>query len=382
MTKRLFDTDSYLLEFEACVLCCNACETGYEILLDATAFCPEGGGQPSDIGSLEGTVVLDVRERKGEIWHLTKQPLPIDQRVRGTVDAARRLRHMQNHTGEHIVTGIFHNNYHLNNIGFHLGHEDVTLDLDGDVDTATLRLVEWLANNIVAENRSVLAYYPSPEALSALPYRAKGEIEGAVRIVEIEGHDRCACCVPHVKQTGEVGGIRLLSAMRYKGGTRIHMKCGLDAIADANTDADRIAALSHLLSLPGERLFDGVKKLNDDLAAARFELTALRRAIADEHADAIEISEKWICLFEHSLTLPELRRMAERLLARGAIRLMLCTPNQQEGYDFVFADTSESFDENAKALRAALPIRGGGKPPFLQGSLVAEKEYILSHFNT
>ncbi len=377
MTKRLFDSDSHLLDFRAVVLSCEKTEEGYAIILDETAFCPEGGGQPSDIGTLDGIAVIDVRERGKTIAHITAQAIPMGRSVQGKVGAMRRLRHMQNHTGEHIVTGIFYNSYGFHNVGFHLGHEDVTLDLDGEVDNATLRLVEWQANLIVAENRAVTAYYPSPDLLSSLPYRSKGEIEGNVRIVEIEGHDRCACCVPHVKFTGEVGGIRLLSSMRYKGGTRIHMKCGLDAIADANVDADRMAALSRLLSLPNERILEGVKKLSDDLASVRYELTALRREIAMTHAEEADVRGT-VCLFEKGADLPSLRRMADRLVERGAIRVMLCSESG-DGYYFVYTD-SEDFSSSSAALRAALDLRGGGKPPFMQGTIKATREDIAAYF--
>ena len=243
MTNRLFDFDGYCLSFTAKVLECEAQEDGFAVVLDATAFAPEGGGQRSDIGFLDGAEVVDAWMRDGVIYHRTKTPLAVGKIVLGQVDRARRIRHIQNHTGEHIVSGIlhekygydnvgFHNHYGFNNVGFHLGSEDVTLDLDGTVDESMLRAIEREANEIVVSNVVVQVAYPDAETLASLSYRAKLDLTEDVRIVTIEGVDACACCAPHVNRTGEIGMIKLISAMRYKGGTRIHMKCGFDALGE------------------------------------------------------------------------------------------------------------------------------------------------------
>lgn len=381
MTERLFDIDSHLLEFEARVLSCE-CEKGeFLALVDSTAFAPEGGGQPSDIGTLGEANVLDVREREGELYHVLDRALPVGACVCGKVDRARRLRHLQNHTGEHIVTGLFYREYGMNNVGFHLGHEDVTLDLDGSVDLPTMRRIEYLANLAVAENLEVRILYPSDEELKTLFYRSKGEVEGRVRLVEIVGLDRCACCVPHVKRTGEVGGIRLLSCIRYKGGTRIHMKCGLDAIAHSNAEHDRENALSQLLSLPSERIFEGVKKLSDDLAAAKYRLVQIKRERISEYLESLDASEKRLCLFYKDFDVSELR-----LLVSGAIRKTggLCAAfsgDDENGYLFVLADLSGGFAETAARFREALSAKCGGKPPFLQGTLTAREREIRDFIN-
>lgn len=380
MTERLFDTDSHLLEFEARVLSCEQSGEGFLVLLDATAFAPESGGQPSDIGTLGGASVLDVKEREGELWHLTDRALPVGERVRGEVDRMRRLRHLQNHTGEHIVTGLFYREYGMNNIGFHLGHEDVTLDLDGSVDLPMMRRIEQLANLAVAENRAVHILYPSEAALETLFYRSKGEIEGRVRIVEIEGLDRCACCVPHVKRTGEVGGIRLLSCMRYKGGTRIHMKCGLDAMAHSNVQQDRESALSQLLSLPPERIFDGVKKLMEDLGAAKYKLVEMKRGKIKEYLDALDGCEKRLCLFEKDFDVNELRMLVSGAVEKTGGLCAAFSGDDEGGYRFVLADMSGGFEETATRLRTALSAKGGGKPPFLQGTLTASESEIRAFF--
>lgn len=380
MTEKLFDIDSHLLAFDARVLACDRCENGFWVLLDATAFAPEGGGQPSDLGTLGGAEVLDVREREGEIWHLTRDELAIGAAVHGEVDAARRLRHLQNHTGEHIVTGLFYREYGMNNVGFHLGHEDVTLDLDGSVDLAMLRRIEQMANLAVAENRRVNILYPDDETLKTMFYRSKKEVEGKVRIVEIEGLDRCACCVPHVKFTGEVGGIRLLSAMRYKGGTRIHMKCGMDAIAHSDVQQDREDALCMLLSLPSDRVLDGVKKLMEDLSAAKYKLVGIRREQAEAHIRGADPNEKCVCLFVTDFEVNELRALALGVAQKSGGVCGAFSAMGEQGYRFALADVSGGFEATASRFRTDLSAKGGGKAPVLQGTLEADESGIRTFF--
>lgn len=378
MTERLFDRDSHLLAFEARVLSCEACDGGFFVLLDATAFAPEAGGQPSDVGLLGGVRVLDVRERGDALWHLTDGALPVGETVRGEIDRARRMRHLQSHTGEHIVTGLFFREYGFHNVGFHLGHEDVTLDLDGAVDLPTLRRIERLANLAVAENRRVNILYPTDEELTTLSYRAKGEIEGRVRLVEIEGLDLCACCVPHVKYTGEVGGIRLLSAVRYKGGTRIHMKCGQDAVDHANAQTDRESELSQLLSLPPERLVEGVKKLLDDLGAAKYALVQMKRERIAALVEAVDPADKKLCFFETNFDVNELRALAVGAVEKTDGRCAAFS-GDENGYRFVLVDKTD-FDATASAFRTTFSPKGGGKPPVLQGTLEASEAEIRRFF--
>lgn len=379
MTERLFDTDSHLLEFEAIVLSSERVKDGFLVRLDATAFAPEGGGQPSDIGCLDEAAVLDVKEDGEEIFHLVDKPFSVGDRVYGRVNRERRLRHLQNHTGEHIVTGLFFREYGMNNIGFHLGHEDVTLDLDGSVDLLMLRRIERLANLAVAENRAVRVLYPSKEELASLFYRSKGEIEGQVRLVEIEGLDRCACCVPHVKATGEVGGIKLLSVMRYKGGSRIHMKCGMDAIAHACLQGDRESALSQLLSLPPERLFEGVKKLTEDLATAKYRLIQMKRERIRNLVDGLDGSEGRLCVFETDFDVNELRMLACGVVEKTGGLCAAFSGDDEGGYGFVIADPI-SFEETAASFRASFSAKGGGKPPILQGTVGATESELRAFF--
>lgn len=374
MTKRLFDIDSHLLAFSARVSSCEARGEGFAVVLDETAFAPEGGGQPSDLGSIGGVAVANVIEENGEILHLLPVALPVGETVACELDFDRRLRHLQNHTAEHIVSGLFYREYGMNNVGFHLGHEDVTLDLDGTVDAEMLRRIELLANRVVAENRVVRAYYPEKEELATLFYRSKGAIDGAVRVVEIDGVDACACCVPHVKRTGEIGGIRLVSFMRYKGGTRIHMVAGLDALRVSVSDRDILNEIGNLLSLSTERIAEGVKKLHEDLGALKYALEEQKRARVRT------LLEKEQGLFiEKGLEVSHLRTLAVGVSEKTGKTVCAFGGDDESGYAFVLV-APDDFEEKASALRLALHAKGGGKAPVLQGTVRATEAEIRTFF--
>lgn len=375
MTKRLFDTDSHLLAFSARVLSCEARGEEYGVILDETAFAPEGGGQPSDLGFIGGKGVVGVIEENGEIVHLLPTALPVGEAVECEVDRDRRLRHLQNHTAEHIVSGLFYREYGMNNVGFHLGHEDVTLDLDGTVDTEMIRRIEWLANVVVAENRAVRAYYPEKDELATLFYRSKGEIDGAVRVVEIEGVDSCACCVPHVKRTGEIGGIRLVSFMRYKGGTRIHMVAGLDALRVSVSDRDILNDIGNLLSLPTERIFEGVKKLHEDLGTLKYALEEQKR----ERVRTLLEKEQSLFI-EKGLEVSHLRTLALGVFEKTGKAVAAFGGEDEKGYAFVLI-APDDFDKTASSLCEALHAKGGGKAPVLQGTAACTEAEIRAFFH-
>ena len=374
MTKRLFDIDSHLLVFSARVLSCEVRGEGFAVVLDETAFAPEGGGQPSDLGFVGGVAVTNVIEENGELLHLVSAALPVGETVKCEIDWDRRLRHLQNHTAEHIVSGLFYREYGMNNVGFHLGHEDVTLDLDGTVDAQMLRRIELLANRVVAENRVVRAYYPAKEELVHLFYRSKGEIDGAVRVVEIEGIDACACCVPHVKRTGEIGGIRLLGAMRYKGGTRIHMVAGLDALRVSVSDRDTLNEIGNLLSLPTERIFEGVKKLHEDFGALKYALEEQKR----ERVRAL-LEKKQDLYIEKGLEVSHLRTLALGVSEKTGGRVASFSGDDEKGYAFVMVAPAD-FEEKASSLRESLHAKGGGKAPILQGTAACTEAEIRAFF--
>ena len=227
-TRRLYDDDAYLNRFTASVLACTPAKKQgqFEVVLDQTAFFPEGGGQPADRGTLDGANVLDVQTKQGVITHLTDAPLEAGSAVEGVLDMDHRLDSMQQHSGEHILSGILHRMFGCENVGFHIGQEETTLDTSLPIPPEGLAAAEAEANRIVWADLPVQAEYPAPEVLATLTYRSKKAIDGAVRIVTIPGADCCACCGTHVERTGQIGQIKVMGAMNYKGGTRITLACG------------------------------------------------------------------------------------------------------------------------------------------------------------
>ena len=255
MTEKLFYRDSMIKNFQAEVLSCiplseeNDINTGinYEVVLDRTAFFPEGGGQYADTGVLRlpdtEIRVLDVRERQGVVFHCTDRPAQPKTAVTGVLDFEERFSKMQQHTGEHIVSGIVNRHFGYRNVGFHLGNEAVTMDYDGPLSKEKLRMIEREANQAVAEDIPIEVLYPTQTELDTITYRSKIEIEGQVRIVRIPGYDTCACCAPNVRTTGAIGIIKLTGAIHYKGGMRVNMLCGFRALKDYNRKEESVAAI-------------------------------------------------------------------------------------------------------------------------------------------
>lgn len=367
MTEKLFDIDGCLMEFDAKVLSCEATDGGFAVLLDKTAFAPEGGGQRSDVGTLGEAAVTDVRVMGDEILHIVDRALTVGDTVHGLLDRDRRVRHIQNHTGEHIVSGLFYTLYGYTNIGFHLGSEDVTMDLDGEVSEEMLRRVEREANRVVFEDHPVTVTYPDADTLAGLSYRAKLDLSENVRIVTIGDVDACACCAPHVARTGQIGMIKLLYAIRYKGGTRIHMKCGFDALDEFNAEFSRATAISNRISLPRERIAEGVEKLWADLSDANYKLVGLRRDLIACRADAAVATDGNLLFVEKDMDTNELRLLVTLSMDKAGGACAAFSEEQEGVYRFVAAYRGNTFEEWRDHLLTAIHGHGGGKAPFIQG---------------
>ena len=283
MTEKLYDLDSYVRAFRATVLACEPDDSGrFRVLLDRTAFFPEGGGQAPDRGTLENARVTDVQITGGDIWHTTDKPLPVGAGVDGALDFDTRFRRMQNHSGEHIVSGLVHTLYGFDNVGFHLGSEDVTMDYSGLLDREQLLRVEYLANEAVAKNVPITVRYPSDDELAALDYRSKKELEGAVRIVTVEGYDVCACCAPHVRHTGEIGLLKVLALQNYKGGVRITIACGGRGFSCLSEHSAALTAMAREFSTSAEEIPGQVKKLREELSETKRRLSETAEMLLEE----------------------------------------------------------------------------------------------------
>ena len=379
MTEKLYYLDSHLFEFEATVLAAREEKRGWEIVLDRTAFFPEGGGQPADTGMIGPARVLDVHEREGEIRHLCDREL-----APGTyacaVDREKRLRRMQNHSGEHVFSGLTHQKYGAENVGFHMAADCMTIDFDKELSFEQLSEIEYEANLAVRANIPVRTFYPSPEELKVLEYRSKKELAGAVRIVEIAGIDRCACCAPHVRATGEIGAIKLLTAERHRGGVRLSLICGMDALDDYRRKQDSAAAISALLSAKRDEIAPAVERLLESEAKLKERASILGMRCAALRAEAIAPTEGNICLFDEGLSEAAARELVNRLTEKTGGVAALFLADGAGAWRYIIGSRRVDLRSAAKAINAGVSGRGGGRPEMIQGSAAASEQEIASFF--
>ena len=379
MTEKLYYLDSHLFEFEARVLAAREEKRGWEIVLDRTAFFPEGGGQPADTGTIGRARVLDVHEREGEIRHLCDREL-----ASGTyacaVDREKRLRRMQNHSGEHIFSGLTHQKFGAENVGFHMAADCMTIDFDKELSFEQLSEIEYEANLAVRANIPVRTFYPSPEELKVLEYRSKKELAGAVRIVEIAGIDRCACCAPHVRATGEIGAIKLLTAERHRGGVRLSLICGMDALDDYRRKQDSAAAISALLSAKRDEIAPAVERLLESEAKLKERASILGMRCAAMRAEAIAPTEGNICIFDEGLSEAAARELVNRLTEKTGGVAALFLADGAGAWRYIIGSRRVDLRSAAKAINAGVSGRGGGRPEMIQGSAAASEQEIASFF--
>ena len=384
MTIKLYDQDSHLAAFTAALLSCAPAQDGrYHILLDQTAFFPEGGGQPADTGTLtagETAVhVLDVQETPEGILHLTDGPLP-EGPVRGAIDWDKRFGRMQCHSGEHIVSGLAHSKFGCTNVGFHMGEDEVILDFDKELTAGQIQELEDEANKIIWTNRPVTAEYPDPAVLKDLEYRSKLDLTENVRIVTIEGVDVCACCAPHVNLTGEIGLVKLTAFMRHRGGVRIWMVAGKQALTDYQAKHESVAAISAALSVKQPQVAQGVERLKQVLADTEFALTGAKRALAAEKIKALPQTDGNLCLFEEGLDANTLRSLVNAGMEKCGGICAAFTGSDESGYRFVMGSRTVDLRAESKTICGALGGKGGGQPSMIQGSVPAKRAEIEAYF--
>ncbi len=385
MTTKLYDLDSHLRVFSARVLSCRpAGEDRWQILLDQTAFFPEGGGQPADQGTLTAgdaaVHVLDAQETAGGILHLTDGPLEENAEAEGRLDWPLRFGRMQCHSGEHVISGLAHSRFGCTNVGFHMGENEVILDFDRELTPAQLKELENEANRIIWENRPITAEYPDPAVLKDLDYRSKLELTENVRIVTIRDCDVCACCAPHVSYTGEIGRVKLTSFMRHRGGVRIWMAAGKMALTDYQTKQENVAAISAALSVKQHETAAGVERMKRELAEAGLALKDAKRALAAEKIRALPETPGNLCLFEDGLDIPTLRTLVNAGMEKCGGICAAFTGSDGEGYRYVMGSKTVDLRAESKPIHAALGGKGGGQPSMIQGSIPAGRARIEAYF--
>lgn len=380
MTIKLYDQDSHLSVFSAEVLACTPAGEGkWQILLNQTAFFPEGGGQLPDEGTLNTANVLDVQETPEGILHTTDAPLEVGATVTGTLNWPLRFSRMQCHSGEHIISGLAHNLYGCTNVGFHMGESEIILDFDKELTADQLRTLEEQANRVIWDNRPITAEYPAPEIVAAMDYRSKLELTENIRIVTIPDCDVCACCAPHVNFTGEIGMVKLLSSMRHRGGIRIWMAAGELALRDYQTKQENVAAISAALSVKQENAAEGVARLQKELEALNLALKEARGALVMEKAKTLPETEGNLVLFEDELDSQSMRTLVNTGMERcGGICAVFV--GQEGKYRHVMGSKTIDLRAKSKEIHQALGGKGGGQPTMIQGSVTAARSEIEAYF--
>lgn len=378
-TKKLYYVNSHLSQFSGRVLCCQPCDRGFQVILDQTAFYPEGGGQAADTGTLGAVRVLDVRERDGDIVHLCDGPLSERETVEGVIDFSLRFDRMQQHSGEHIVSGLINRRWGFHNTGFHMGTESTTIDFDGVIPAEALPELERLANEAVWQDLEVRCSVPAPEVLPTIPYRSKRALPWPVRIVEIPGYDICACCGTHVARTGEIGIIKLLSVIPFRGGVRMEMACGNRALDILNRAYDQNRQVSQAFSAQWQETGEAARKMNDLLSQYKFRITALERQIfaatAAGYAGAGDVVH-----FEDGLDNVAVRELADAIAQVCGGTAAVFSGSDDAGYAFCLVSRREDLRQLGKDLTRSLNGRGGGKPDCQQGRLQSPREAIAAFF--
>ena len=376
MTRKLFYEDSHMITFSATVQACEKVGDYYEAVLDRTAFFPEGGGQEADTGVIDGVNVLDAQERDGLIYHKIEKPLEVGKTVEGQIDWDKRFSNMQQHSGEHIVSGIVHATYGYDNVGFHMGKDAITIDFNGPLTKEQLKDIEIKANEAVVADLDVQVQYPTREELANIKYRSKIEIEGQVRLVTIPGHDACACCAPHVKKTGEIGSIKFVGLQNYKGGVRVSMLCGFRALEDYEAKSERMKELSVLLSAPEHEIIHEVERLREEISAYKYEIAKLQEKLLVSRANEIAEGQELVLLFESELAGNGPRELVNLLVARQTKVAAVFVGNDADGYRYVIGGKEVDVRPIATELNQTCAGRGGGKPEMVQGSVMATEAKI------
>lgn len=380
LTEKLYDNDAYLKEFEATVISCTPFEQGYKVILDKTAFFPEEGGQYSDRGFLDTSTVFDVQIEGESIVHYCSDCL--SGNVIGKIDFDRRFRNMQNHTGEHIISGLVHTLFAGENVGFHLGEDEVTCDYDIELSAQQIEEIELEANKAIYKNLSVSAYYPTKKQLREITYRCKKEIDNDIRIVTIDDIDCCACCAPHVKTTGEVGIIKIISSMRLRGGIRLFISCGLDAFLDYSLKHNQIKSISSLLAVKPHQCAEGVEKIKDSQKEAVREINFLKGKINEIKIEQIEKTDNNLLIFTDKTDNDTLRNIVNKAKVKAGNICAGFAGNDTDGYSYIIYSDTEDLTLRAKEINNALCGRGGGKNPMIQGSVKAGEKEIKNHFSS
>lgn len=375
--RKLYYEDSSIQSFHATVTACRQAEAGYEVELSATAFYPEGGGQACDLGNLDGIPVLDVQERAQTVVHLCQAPLEVGKTVQGQIDWQRRLDLMQQHTGEHIVSGIVHRLFGYQNVGFHVGADVMEVDFDGPIPAEALQEIVRLANEAVWQDLPVKCWVPSPEELPSVTYRTKRALPWPVRIVQVGDVDSCACCGVHTKTTGQVGLISIFSCVKFHQGVRLEMACGRRALDMLHRVYEQNRQVSQAFSARILETGQAARQINEALSQEKYRAVSLEKQLFTQKARMYAGCSRAV-VFEPDLNPNQIRTLAQAISAHCPLAAVFSPTGN--GHSFCLAGTAEPIQALGKQLAEQLGARGGGKPGFYQGNIPATQSAIEDFF--
>lgn len=368
-TKKLYDLDAYRTSFSAAVVSCVQKGNFFEVVLDETLFFPKEGGQTADKGVLGKSNVTDVQIKEDVITHTVEKAFAVGDIVEGKIDWQHRFFNMQQHSGEHIFSGLVFERYGYNNVGFHLSEQIVTMDFDGVLTKAQAEELEWQVNEAITANIEVKSAYPTKEELEGLKYRSKTEVKGAVRIVEIPGYDICACCAPHVRHTGEIGMFKIQSMQNYKGGVRISFLCGFRALMEYRRKAEIITELTGVFTTADDRLVENADKLKGQLKQLKGQLAAVKQELMDNKIERIPHEQKNVIIFERELEASGMRTAVNKLTDKHEGLCGIFVGSDENGYSFIIGSRNVDCRQVMNLLKEKFNARGGGGPLMVQGSL-------------
>lgn len=380
MTRKLYYEDAYRTSFLATVISCDKGKAGYEIVLDQTAFYPEGGGQPADTGVLQGVKVKDVRIKENVIYHLTDQPLEVGEEVSGCIDFDRRWDLMQQHSGEHIVSGIINSKYGYKNVGFHLNQEYMTCDFDGELTKEQIQEVEWLANEAIYKNLPIDCTIYQDQEIRDRMYRSKLDLTGEIRLVTVPEYDVCACCGTHVKTTGEIGVIKCISSERHRGGIRMTLLCGKRALKDYQANKEIVLEASKMLSAKPEMIISHLAKIQEEMSGMKQKMAYLSQALFEYKSEAYsKTDESAIFVYEPDLEGDMLRRLC-LMLTEKTERMILVVTGEEENLKYALGASKKDSRPLNQLLTKQFSGKGGGKSGLCQGSLVGSLQEIEAFY--
>ncbi len=378
-TIKLYDYSAYMTEFDATVLSSEpGTYEGHDIfktILDQTLFFPEEGGQSPDKGNINDADVLYVKLSSSVIIHYLNKPIPAGAHVHGKIDFQHRYSNMQQHSGEHIFSGIVNSVFHLNNVGFHLSDNSVTMDYDGVLSKEEILHIEHLVNRAIWENVEIKAYYPTAEELKNTDYRSKKELTGPIRIVAIPGYDICACCAPHVKRTGEIGILKVISFQNHKGGIRLHILCGERALKYFNESLDLVTEITNSLTTGKENIVTNIEKMKDEIKSLNSSVSALKYDLIMNEIKNMPKTSENVILFKEKTDSFIMRNVVNSLVAEHEGYSLFFSGDDETGYNYIIGCKVGDAREIQKKLNL-LGAHGGGKAQMIQGSIKATRKEI------